>query len=98
VSDLPADGQSVVRGLEPRFLACYERAIAGDTEKHSGESMILGLSIGAGGELSQIQTRVDNSPPGVGSCALTALRSARFSAPPKGAVPATLIVTFSTTN
>jgi tRNA A-37 threonylcarbamoyl transferase component Bud32 len=96
VSDLPADGQSVVRGLEPRFLACYERGIAGDTEKHFGESIIYWITIGAGGELSQIQTRVDSSPPGVGTCVLGALRSAHFSSPPKGAVPATLIVSFST--
>ncbi len=94
--NLPPDGASIVRSRVPQFQACYERGIAGDDEKHFGESMILYLHIQADGGLRGVESRIDTAPPGVGTCILPIVRSLRFSAPPAGPVQGNLIISFKT--
>jgi serine/threonine protein kinase len=94
--DLPADCQSVLRGLEPRFRDCYERVINRDDQPHDRESMILDFYVAPAGTVSRIETHIDNAPPGVGTCSLNLLRTARFSPPPKGSeAKANLILSFA---
>ncbi|MBN2192727.1 MAG: serine/threonine protein kinase [Polyangiaceae bacterium] len=96
ITALPPNAASVVRSLEPQMLACYNARVGDDGVSHFGETLIFGVTVGAGGEVKRVESRVDTAPPGVGPCVRELVQRAGFSAPPGGQVVGNLIANFST--
>ncbi len=95
ISDFPSDAQSVVRSREPQWKGCYLRALGNDLTKHSDETMILWLTLAANGSISRVQTRIDSTPPGVGTCVVPIVQGMRFQPPQNPPLQANLIITFT---